>query len=421
MGGIFICYRREDSIAYAGRLYDRLADQFGEEQIFMDIDTMRAGLDFVNQLENAVAGCDILIAVIGKSWLTTTNEDGKRQLDDSQDFVRIEIKAALERNIPVVPLLVGGAVVPKGTDLPNEIAPLSRRHAVEISDTRFRADVSRFIEDIKEHIPEKSSMSSSELKPRDSILTKLAKKQKGNLWMGLPWPKTVGLGIILFLVIAGTFATYLILKEGPQDERVMGTSVAPTIEELKAGVVKIISKSPEMGTLIGAGIIVQLKENEAYIITAAHVIAGGIPHVVFYPKQTEEFKARILGGDFADEYGTALIFVKGSLPLGLRALTLDSTGAIFPGQEVTLIGFPRLLAVPWAVTIGRFVGQKGKDLIFTGGMREGSSGGPLIFNGMTLGMMVEASGDFNKAVSSKVLQYTLEGWGMKFSSSGTKP
>ena len=116
MSGIFISYRREDSIAYAGRLFDRLADCFGEERIFMDIDTMKVGLDFVEQIEEAVQSCDVLIAVIGKGWANIQDEEGHRRLDNPEDFVRVEIQAALERDIPVVPLLVGGAGMPKATD-----------------------------------------------------------------------------------------------------------------------------------------------------------------------------------------------------------------------------------------------------------------------------------------------------------------
>lgn len=152
MSGIFICYRREDSIAYAGRLYDRLADRFGEERIFMDIDTMKVGLDFVEQIEKAVQSCDVLIAVIGKTWLNIQDEKGHRRLDNPEDFVKVEIQAALERNIPVIPLLVGGVGMPKAADLPGPIAKLTRRHAMKMSDERFRADATRLIEQISEYV-----------------------------------------------------------------------------------------------------------------------------------------------------------------------------------------------------------------------------------------------------------------------------
>lgn len=152
MSGIFISYRRDDSIAYAGRLFDRLADRFGEKQIFMDIDTMKVGLDFVEQIENAVQSCDVLIAVIGKNWVNIQDEDGHRRLNNPDDFVRVEIQAALERNIPVIPLLVGGAGMPKAVELPNVIAKLARRHAMKMSDERFRADATRLIEQIDEYV-----------------------------------------------------------------------------------------------------------------------------------------------------------------------------------------------------------------------------------------------------------------------------
>lgn len=165
MSGIFICYRREDSIAYAGRLFDQLADKFGKERIFMDIDTMRVGLDFVEQIENAVQSCDVLIAVIGKTWVNIQDEEGKRRLDNPEDLVRVEIHAALERNIPVVPLLVGGAGMPKASELPDAIAKLARRQAMKMSDERFRADATRLIEQIDGYVTVAESEPPSKRKP----------------------------------------------------------------------------------------------------------------------------------------------------------------------------------------------------------------------------------------------------------------
>ena len=103
MSKIFISYRREDSSGHAGRLYDHLANCFGETHIFMDIDNMRAGLDFVEQIEQAVQACDVLIAVIGKSWLTMKDEEGTRRLDNPHDFVRLEIQAALGSAFAIEP------------------------------------------------------------------------------------------------------------------------------------------------------------------------------------------------------------------------------------------------------------------------------------------------------------------------------
>lgn len=144
MSGIFISYRRQDSDAYAGRLYDRLVAHFGETQIFMDID-MQLGIDFVDEIEQRVVLCDVLIAVIGRSWLEVKNDAGLRRLDDPGDWVRLEIAAALERRIPVIPTLVGGAKMPQASDLPNVLSKLTRRQAIEVSHAGFNADAGRLI------------------------------------------------------------------------------------------------------------------------------------------------------------------------------------------------------------------------------------------------------------------------------------
>jgi glycine cleavage system H protein len=146
MSRIFISYRRDDSAGYAGRLYDRLSDRFGEDQIFMDIDTIEPGLDFVEVIEEAVGSCDALIALIGKQWLTITDATGRRRLDNPEDFVRLEIATALDRSIRVIPVLVRGATMPRSQDLPKALRKLARRNALEISDTRFHHDVNKLIE-----------------------------------------------------------------------------------------------------------------------------------------------------------------------------------------------------------------------------------------------------------------------------------
>ena len=142
--GIFISYRRDDSIGHAGRLYDRLSAQFGEDQLFMDLDHIEPGDDFVQVINDAVGSCEILIALIGKNWLASADRHGRR-LDNPSDFVRLEIKTALERNIRVIPVLVHGAHMPAPQDLPADLAHLARRQAHELSDKRWRHDVEQLI------------------------------------------------------------------------------------------------------------------------------------------------------------------------------------------------------------------------------------------------------------------------------------
>jgi len=146
---LFINYRREDTAPYAGRLYDQLITRFGEDQVFIDIDQIEPGEDFVEVIRRKVGACDIAIIAIGPRWLGATDASGKRRLDDPEDFVRMEIVAALQRNIRVIPVLLGGAQMPRKQDLPEALAPLSRRNAIELSETRFHADVKRLIEAIE--------------------------------------------------------------------------------------------------------------------------------------------------------------------------------------------------------------------------------------------------------------------------------
>lgn len=140
--GIFVSYRRDDSSGHAGRLADRLVDHFGRNRIFVDIDTIEPGEDFVAVIENAVASCEILIAVIGQNWLSPS---GSGRLDNPHDFVRLEIATALRRDIRVIPVLVQRASMPKPKDLPEDLARLTRRNAVELSDSRWQSDVDQLI------------------------------------------------------------------------------------------------------------------------------------------------------------------------------------------------------------------------------------------------------------------------------------
>src|SRR5215218_10065225 len=121
-GRVFIRYRRQESSGMAGRLYERLAARLGEDQVFMDVDTIALGVDFAEVITQAVSTCQVLLAVIGPRWLTATDQEGRRRLDDPDDVVRLEIVAALERDIRVIPILVEGAVMPRRQELPDTLA-----------------------------------------------------------------------------------------------------------------------------------------------------------------------------------------------------------------------------------------------------------------------------------------------------------
>ncbi|MCC6612970.1 MAG: TIR domain-containing protein [Anaerolineae bacterium] len=149
MSRIFINYRRQDSEGYVGRLYDHLSSHFEPSDIFMDVEAMKPGVDFVRALEEAVVACDVFIAIIGPQWLTAESEDGSRRLDADNDFVRIEIESALKHDKVVIPVLVGRATMPLKRDLPETIAALAHRNAFELSHQRFAYDVEQLVRTIK--------------------------------------------------------------------------------------------------------------------------------------------------------------------------------------------------------------------------------------------------------------------------------
>jgi hypothetical protein len=150
---IFINYRREDTAGHSGRLFDSLSSHFAG-RLFMDVDTLEAGVDFVEAIERAVGSCEALIVVIGREWLTITDKAGRRRLDDPTDFVRLEVEAALARRIRVIPVLVQDAPMPSAEELPPSLARLARRNAIELSDARWAYDADRLAHVIREILEE---------------------------------------------------------------------------------------------------------------------------------------------------------------------------------------------------------------------------------------------------------------------------
>ncbi len=144
-GRIFISYRRDETAYPAGWLYDRLAQHFGAGQIFKDVDSIELGDDFVQVITRAVGSCDVLLALIGEQWLTITDAQGQRRLNDPDDFVRLEIEAALTRDVRIIPILIDGARMPNADELPAGLGSLARRQALELSPSRFEYDTSRLL------------------------------------------------------------------------------------------------------------------------------------------------------------------------------------------------------------------------------------------------------------------------------------
>src|SRR5258708_35893910 len=129
---IFISYRREDSTATCGRIYDRLVARFGPGAIFKDVDSIPAGADFMAQIHAVLAQCALQLVVIGPLWQGHADAEGRTRIEQPADFVRLEVEAALQRGLPLIPLLVQGAAMPAADALPISLRPLAARNAVPV-------------------------------------------------------------------------------------------------------------------------------------------------------------------------------------------------------------------------------------------------------------------------------------------------
>jgi formylglycine-generating enzyme required for sulfatase activity len=142
---VFISYRRDDSAGQAGRIHDRLAQEFGRDLLFMDVDAIPLGADFIKVLREEVARCDVLLAIIGPNWFNVRDEEGNRRLDNENDFVRNEIATALQRDIPVIPILLDGAKIPKHEQLPKDLEALTARNGLDVRHASFHIDMDKLV------------------------------------------------------------------------------------------------------------------------------------------------------------------------------------------------------------------------------------------------------------------------------------
>jgi streptogramin lyase len=148
MPSVFISYRRSDSAGYAGRLSDLLADRFGERNVFRDLDSLGPGTEFAKRIKDAIARSDAVVVVIGPSWLSALHDRSERAPDDV-DYARMEVALALTSDVPVFPVLVGGASMPEPQQLLPDLAPLAERNATTVSDTSWRYDADQLVKAIR--------------------------------------------------------------------------------------------------------------------------------------------------------------------------------------------------------------------------------------------------------------------------------
>jgi hypothetical protein len=145
MSAVFVSYRRENTAGEARALFNDLAARLGENSVFMDVDSIALGRDFRVVLEETTASCDLMLVLIGRNWVDAKDEGGRTRLENPGDYVRLEIEAALKRNIPVTPVLVQGARMPVAEQLPETIRDFAYRNGFELSNTRWESDVREMI------------------------------------------------------------------------------------------------------------------------------------------------------------------------------------------------------------------------------------------------------------------------------------
>jgi TIR domain len=199
---IFINYRREDTLPYAGRLSDELARHFPDCKIFMDIDAIGYGVNFGAEIDKAVTSCNVLIVLIGRQWLRITDEKGQRRLDNPDDWVRLEIGKALKGGIRVIPILLQGAAMPSAEALPADIRELANLNALEIGDVRWRHDIPLLIDTINEILLERTDPPPTESISSAALLNRSQARRR----LQIPTPAKIFLAItlaaaVLFLII----------------------------------------------------------------------------------------------------------------------------------------------------------------------------------------------------------------------------
>jgi hypothetical protein len=226
---IFISYRRDDSEGEAGRLFDDLTREFGSNSVFMDVAGIRPGVDFVQAIEQNVADCGVLLAIIGPTWASIANASGQRRLDDPNDFVVLEIASALKREVPVIPVLVHAAKMPSQDQLPESLKSFSHRNSVELSHARWPSDVQLLIEALNSYVaPSKATVQEPvhatvpvQLPPPHQPATTAPPDVKKS---SVPWIAAIG-GLV---VIVAAIAIYLVMKQAPASQAQASQAPAPS-------------------------------------------------------------------------------------------------------------------------------------------------------------------------------------------------
>jgi TIR domain len=208
---VFISYRREDAAGHAGRVHDRLVKEFGANLLFMDVDGIPLGVNFVKALQEEVAKCGVLLAVIGPDWLTVRDKDGQRRVDNPNDYVRVEIATALQREIPVIPILLEGTPVPSADQLPKDLQELSLRNGINVRHSSFHSDMDRLIRGLKSKPAEQGTWSQSRMEPDSVVVTTIGPLIASVIGAAIGWltggsSEFIGQALTSLLAIVGAIS-----------------------------------------------------------------------------------------------------------------------------------------------------------------------------------------------------------------------
>ena len=152
MHSIFVSYRRDDAEGEAGRLADDLTEIFQENSVFMDVNAIQPGRDFRKAIDESIRKCSVLLAILGPGWIDSREASGQRRLDNESDFLRLEVASALKRDIPVIPVLVRSAKMPRAEQLPGDLQELAYRNAVELTHARWKSDVQVLVRALRPYL-----------------------------------------------------------------------------------------------------------------------------------------------------------------------------------------------------------------------------------------------------------------------------
>ena len=237
MKRVFISYRRSDSAGHAGRLYDYLINYFGAGKIFFDVDTIKPGVDFEQKIRTELDNSDVVLVLIGDQWLGIKDMNGNRRLDDPHDYVRLEVEAALTRDIAVIPVLLEGVPMPAEKDLPEELHGFSRRNAIKLSNENWNSDLRMLTAILKNVLGITGSLKEQRIKRYRQIVFALSllgvilSIANNFIFAGGPTVLRNAVKFLYLVLLAGNtvFVTYLLVNMKRELDRLGGIIISMAV------------------------------------------------------------------------------------------------------------------------------------------------------------------------------------------------